>query len=351
MYQKKEIQRAGYRILIIDDDKISCNLTSAVLREHGFKTDSAQSGADGILLAKEKSPDLILLDKQMPQMDGFETNTRLKQDAQTSVIPVVFLTGMDDHENEIRCFEEGAEDFIRKPFVPEVMVQRLMRIIEHTAMLKDLDYIVSERTSELREEEASRRRLSDQIIYALAGAVDAKDEYTNGHSQRVADYAVRIADLLGKDEDYKEELYYMGLLHDIGKIGIPDDIIHKDSKLTDEEYATIRQHPVIGAHILDTIEEMPHLAIGAHYHHERFDGRGYPDGLEGYEIPEQARILAVADSYDAMTSTRTYHDVKPQDYARTEIKNGSGTQFDPVMANAMLKLIDEDVDFEMKGEE
>ena len=160
-----------------------------------------------------------------------------------------------------------------------------------------------------------------------------------------------IAELLEKEDDYKEELYYMGLLHDIGKIGIPDEIIHKSSGLTDEEYQTIRQHPVIGAHILETIEEMPHLSIGAHYHHERFDGTGYPDGLHGYEIPEQARILAVADSYDAMTSTRTYHGVKPQDYARSEIEKGRGTQFDPVMADAMLQLIDNDVDFHLKGED
>ena len=349
MYKKETIQKAGYRILIVDDDNISCSLAAAVLKQYGFATDEANSGAEGITLALEHQPDLILLDKRMPQMDGFETLKLLRQDTRTSGIPVVFLTGQDNNKNEVECFEAGAEDFIRKPFVPEVMVQRLMRIIEHNALLNDLEYIVSERTSDLRREEERSRRLSDQIVYALAGAVDAKDEYTNGHSRRVAGYAVMIADQLGKDVDYKEELYYLGMLHDIGKIGIPDEIIHKTSSLTDEEYNTIRQHPVIGARILETIEEMPHLSIGARYHHERFDGKGYPEGLKGYDIPEQARILAVADSYDAMTSQRTYHDVKPQEYARSEIEKGIGTQFDPVIAKAMLDLIDNDDEFSMRG--
>ena len=141
----------------------------------------------------------------------------------------------------------------------------------------------------------------------------------------------------------------MGLLHDIGKIGIPDEIIHKNSRLSDEEYLKIREHPVIGAKILETIEELPQLAIGARYHHERYDGKGYPDGLAGSDIPEQARILTVADSYDAMTSKRTYQDVTPQSFARSEIEAGKGTQFDPLIADAMLALIDEDTEFKMKG--
>ena len=349
MYQKEVIKKAGFKVLIVDDDRISLNMTKAVLNEYGFIAHTASSGQEGIEMAAKLAPHLILLDKQMPEMDGFGTLARLRERTDTFSIPVVFLTGMDDKENEIRCFEAGAEDFITKPFVPEVVVQRIMRIIEHNTLLRDLDNIVAERTSELSASEASRRRLSDQIIYALAGAVDAKDEYTNGHSRRVAEYAVMIADAIGRNEAYKEELYYMGLLHDVGKIGIPDDIIHKTSGLTDEEYQTIRRHPEIGANILETIEEMPHLSIGAHYHHERFDGRGYPEGLKGYDIPEQARILAVADSYDAMTSTRTYHDVKPQDYARSEIKKGMGTQFDPAIAEVMLELIDKDAEFTMRG--
>ncbi len=349
MYAKEEILKRGYKVLVIDDDTVVANMTMRVLDRAGFAAKTANSGAQGIELAESFQPQLILLDKRMPGMDGFETMEHLGENPRTSDIPVVFLTSDDDTENEIHCFEVGASDFIKKPFVPEIMIQRIMRIIELDIMLKELDDIVDERTRELSEKERESRELSNQIINALALAVDAKDEYTNGHSQRVAEYAVAIADKLHKDEKYKEELYYMGMLHDIGKIGIPDEIIHKTTKLTDEEYNEIKRHPVIGGEILGTIRAMPHLAIGARYHHEHFDGSGYPDGLKGAEIPEEARILAVADSYDAMTSTRTYHDTKPQDYARREIEKGRGTQFDPVVADVMLELIDADKDYHMKG--
>ena len=349
MYAKEEILKRGYKVLVIDDDTVVANVTMRVLDRAGFAVKTAFSGAEGLEIAESFQPQLILLDKRMPNMDGFATMEHLKENPATSEIPVVFLTSDDDSENEIRCFEVGASDFISKPFVPDIMIQRIMRIIELDIMLKELDSIVDERTKELTEKERESRELSNQIINALALAVDAKDEYTNGHSQRVAEYAVAIADKLHKDEKYKEELYYMGMLHDIGKIGIPDAIIHKNTKLTDEEYNEIKRHPVIGGEILGTIRAMPHLAIGARYHHEHYDGTGYPDGLKGEEIPEEARILAVADSYDAMTSNRTYHETKPQDYARGEIERGRGTQFDPVIADAMLELIDADKDYHMKG--
>ncbi len=140
----------------------------------------------------------------------------------------------------------------------------------------------------------------------------------------------------------------MGLLHDVGKIGIPDSIINKPGKLTDEEYDVIKRHPVIGSQILKNINEMPKLSIGARWHHERYDGTGYPDGLAGEEIPEEARIIAVADSYDAMSSNRSYHGIFPQSKIREEIVFGSGTQFDPRFADIMLKMIDEDEKYTMR---
>lgn len=347
MYNKKEIENMRLRILIIDDDEISGSLAKHILRQSGFLCRNVLSGREGLEAAVNHPPNLILLDKRMPEMDGLETMKLLSDNPVTMDIPVVFLTAEDDHTNELTCLEAGAADFIRKPFVPEIMVQRISRIIEWNRLRRELQKMVQERTTELVRSEQHSRNLSDQIIYALAAAVDAKDEYTNGHSLRVAEYARKISARIGKSEEYQENIYYMGLLHDIGKIGIPDEIIHKTSKLTDEEYATIKEHPTIGANILDQIREMPELSIGAHYHHERYDGRGYPEGISGDDIPEQARILAVADSYDAMTSKRTYHNVKPQEFARSEIQKGRGTQFDPLMADAMLELIDEDKDFMM----
>ena len=204
------------------------------------------------------------------------------------------------------------------------------------------------KTARFRQREEEQRRLFDQTATALVNAIDAKDKYTHGHSARVADYSRRLAELAGKDEKECENVYYAALLHDVGKIGIPNSIINKDSRLTDEEYSIIKQHPEKGVQILSGITEFPYLSIGAHYHHERYDGKGYPEGLKGTDIPEIARIISVADAYDAMTSKRSYRDPIPQQKVREEIVKGSETQFDPVFAGYMLHLIDLDTEYKMK---
>ena len=190
--------------------------------------------------------------------------------------------------------------------------------------------------------------LSFHVVLTLADAIDAKDKYTNGHSRRVAAYSREIAKRAGYSLEKQDEIYMMGLLHDVGKIGIPDAVINKPGRLTADEFASIKLHPVIGAHILSNIKEMPKLAVGAHWHHERFDGRGYPDGLKDYDIPEEARIIAVSDAYDAMTSNRSYRRTMSQDVVRNEIEKGSGFQFDPKFAAIMLEMISEDKDYKMK---
>ena len=192
------------------------------------------------------------------------------------------------------------------------------------------------------------RIMFEQTTDALAGAIDAKDTYTNGHSRRVAKYSLEIAKGAGKSEDECEKVYFAALLHDVGKIGVPIEILQKKSRLTDEEFAQIKQHPVKGGEILSVIKEAPWLSIGARYHHERYDGKGYPEGLKGDEIPEIARIVSVADAYDAMTSIRSYRDPIPQDKVREQIVKGSGTQFDPVYARLMVHMIDVDTEYKMK---
>lgn len=193
--------------------------------------------------------------------------------------------------------------------------------------------------------------LTNEVIMAFANAIDAKDTYTHGHSSRVAEYSRRLAAMNGKSELECEQIYYAGLLHDIGKIGVPESIITKDGKLTDEEYEKIKQHPSLGGQILGSISEYPYLSVGALGHHERYDGKGYPNGLKGEEIPEIARIIAVADAYDAMTSTRSYREPIPQQKVREQIVMGTGTQFDPVYARLMLHLIDEDLEYTMSQRE
>lgn len=200
----------------------------------------------------------------------------------------------------------------------------------------------------LKKSQQSSKRLFEQTATALVNAIDAKDKYTHGHSSRVAEYSRKIAEALGKSEDECQEIYYAALLHDVGKIGIPKEIINKEGKLTKEEYEVIKQHPVMGKQILSSISEYPYLSIGANHHHERYDGKGYPDKLKGEDIPEIARIVAVADAYDAMTSKRSYRDPIPQQKVREEFVKGAGAQFDPEFAKIMLHLIDLDSEYEMK---
>ena len=199
------------------------------------------------------------------------------------------------------------------------------------------------RTRELefyKEAQAREVALFEETTEALANAIDAKDKYTHGHSTRVAALSRIIAEEAGLTEEECQQVYFAALLHDVGKIGVPDDIINKPRGLTDEEFEQIKQHPVLGNQILSSIKQSPYLSVGAHYHHERYDGKGYPEGLAGTDIPRIARIIAVADAYDAMTSTRSYRDALGRRRVRDEIANGLGKQFDYEYAAIMLRLID-----------
>lgn len=222
-----------------------------------------------------------------------------------------------------------------------VVVLRLVEIIDTGKELANAN----------KREREIQKHLFEETALALANAIDAKDAYTHGHSTRVAEYSRKIAELAGKSEQECEEIYYAGLLHDVGKIGVPEAIITKEGRLTDEEFEMIKKHPAFGADILKDISEYPYLSIGARHHHERYDGKGYPDKLVGTDIPDIARIIAVADSYDAMTSKRSYRKTIPQQKVREEFVSCAGTQFDPQYANIMLHLIDSDTQYKMKEKE
>ena len=200
----------------------------------------------------------------------------------------------------------------------------------------------------LKQEQENMQDLFSQTAIALVSAIDAKDAYTQGHSARVGNYSRKIAELSGKSEKECDEIYYAAILHDVGKIGIPDHIINKNGKLTPEEYEVIKSHPVIGYQILSKINKYSYLSAAARYHHERFDGNGYPDRLKGTDIPELARIISVADAYDAMTSNRSYRSQLSQEQVRQELIRCSGTQFDPEFARIMLQLVDQDKDYRLR---
>ena len=331
-------------VIVVDDDETNLKMAGHILSKAGMRVTAIKSGEALIKYLEEKDvPDMILLDIKMPGMDGFETLSRIKQIKRAKDVPVIFLTADEKEQTEADGLTAGAGDFIKKPFMPEILTIRVRHMIDLDRLQRNLAHEVEKKTKE-------NERLFIQVVSALASAIDAKDTYTNGHSSRVAGYSREIARRFGYSGKQLEDVYMMGLLHDVGKIGIPDAVINKPSKLTDDEYDIIKSHPVMGARILGKIKEMPALQRGARWHHERYDGKGYPDGLSGEDIPEEARIIAVADAYDAMTSHRSYRKPLPQGVVREEIENGIGTQFDPEFARIMLAMIDEDVEYKMKEE-
>jgi putative two-component system response regulator len=324
------------QIIVVDDDPIILKKAWNTLTEAGLKVVVLKSGKAFLEYKKDNpAPDLILMDISMPEMDGFEVMKFLQTGERGwRDTPVIFLTGSEDEDTETKGLSLGAMDFIRKPFVPSVLVLRVKHAVELIRLQRNLEGMVEEKTRE-------NENLFLHVVESLADAIDAKDNYTKGHSGRVATYSKEIAKRYGYDEKQQEMIFMMGLLHDVGKIGVPDEVINKPGRLTDQEFALIKKHPDIGGKILGNIREMPGLAAGAKWHHERYDGTGYPEGLSGEAIPEEARIIAVADAYDAMTSNRSYRGALPQDIVREEIVKGKGSQFDPIFADILLDMIDE----------
>ena len=329
-------------LVIVDDDATNLKVANHIFSEARMRARYFKSGLDMLeYLDGTKVPALILLDIHMPEIDGFEVLRRLRQKPEYQKVPVIFLTADDDMVTEKKGLDAGAADFIKKPFAAEVLLLRVRNTIALYRLQNDME-------QELRTKTEQLSHVYLQIVQAMSMAIDAKDTYTNGHSSRVANYARKIAKRAGRSEKIQNQIYIMGLLHDMGKIGVSDAIINKPAKLTDEEYEIIKRHSVVGAEILQSISEFPELSIGARWHHERYDGKGYPDGLSGEQIPEMARMIAVADTYDAMTSRRSYRDALPQDVVKAEFLKCKGTQFDPFFADIMIQMIEEDTEYQMR---
>jgi len=333
------------RVVVVDDNVINLQVAGKVLSSAGMHVAALKSGEALIdhLTKETVMPDLILLDVQMPGMDGLETIRKLRSlESAASRIPVIFLTADESEGIERECLSLGAMDFIRKPFVPEVLTLRVNHIIELVTLQNRLYREVEQKTRDNRE-------LFLQVVSVLSAAIEAKDDFTKGHSRRVAEYSRMIAKRLGYSDEKLDEIYMASLLHDIGKIGIPDYVLLKPGRLTSEEYEQIQRHSELGAGILSNIDMDPNFGIVAKYHHEKYNGTGYPSGLKGDDIPEIARIVAVADAYDAMSSERIYRRRLTQDMIREELKLGSGSQFDPEIAEIMSEIINEDTDYKFRG--
>ncbi|MBR4795200.1 MAG: HD domain-containing protein, partial [Lachnospiraceae bacterium] len=230
------------------------------------------------------------------------------------------------------------------------MIAALVAVVIGIGIAVFLAYALNKLNIQEKEQENLQRmqQINMNVTRSLAATIDAKDHYTSGHSQRVADYAVEIAKRMGKSEEEQQVIYYAGILHDIGKICVSEEVINKPGKLTEQEFDQIRVHPTSGYHILRDINDDERVKFAAKYHHERYDGKGYPNGLIGRDIPEIARIIAVADAYDAMASDRSYRKVLPQEVVREELIKGKGTQFDPKIADIMLEIMEEDATYEYR---
>lgn len=324
-------------IYIIDDSKTILRYAEGVLIG-SYRISLFENGQEALEQMRLTPPDLVLLDINMPQMDGYTVFRRMRDSSELKKIPVVFLTADTKQESEIMGLEMGAMDYITKPFAPLVMQSRIARILELDELHKHLEQMVEAKADELQ-------KIFIQSITTITYAVDAKDRYTKGHSVRVAQYCLAIAKKLSWSKQDCLNMYYTALMHDIGKIGIPDTILNKPVKLTDEEYRLIRNHTTMGANILRPITMVPQICDGAKYHHERYDGKGYPFGLKGDDIPYVARIIGIADAYDAITSNRIYEKAQVKDYAINELKKGRGTQFDPYLTDVMLEILQDGFEF------
>ncbi len=319
-------------ILVVDDSTSNLKLVENALKEE-YKLILVKSGEKALQYLAGNQVDMVLLDIMMPEMDGFETFERIKELELNREVPVVFLTADVDVNSEIRGLEMGAVDFIRKPFVPKVMLNRIDRILRLEDLNKHLEDKVKEKTKQIAQ-------LSFEKISTIASMIEAKDSYTKGHSVRVAEYSALLAKKLGWKDDDVQNLKYIALLHDIGKVGIPDSVLNKPDKLNEDEVDIIKLHTTIGGDILKDIESIANVDAGAKYHHERYDGNGYPCGLQGEHIPEVARIICVADAYDAMHTWRVYRKELPDQTIREELLAGRGTQFDPDILDAFMELLD-----------
>lgn len=327
------------RILVIDDENINLMMVKRILCDT-YDVRTTTSGEEALLLLKEFDPTLILLDIHMPGINGFDTLLEIRKVSGMEDIPVIILTADDDVDAEVKGFELGADDFIKKPLVSAIVRRRVERSIETYRLQRDLQNEVTKQTKKAENRRKELEVLSVEIIETLATAIDAKDVYTKGHSARVAEYSAILAKKLGWDESRIEKLRYKALLHDVGKIGIPDRVLNKDGKLTDEEFSIIKNHTTIGAEILSGVSSLSNMYKVARNHHERYDGKGYPDQLKGIEIPEEARLVGIADAYDAMSSDRVYRKALPKDVIRAELIRGKGTQFDPDMLSVFLSAFE-----------
>jgi putative two-component system response regulator len=330
------------RILIVDDEELICRLLAQRLTGEGYLCVTANNGREALNHFYKDAFSLIISDIKMPEMDGIELLKRVKSLKPNMV--VIMVTAYPEIDMAVEAMRLGAYDFIIKPADLDLIVLSVKKALEKKrleeeleAYHKNLERLVEERTSKLQNAYRILKKAYFDSVKVLAEAIDAKDPYTRGHSDRVRRMSLRIANHLGFSEERLESLEYGALLHDIGKIGIKDEILQKPGVLNAGEYQLIREHPLIGVKIVEGINFFKDKIPMIRHHHEWFNGKGYPDGLTGESIPLEARIIAVPDAFDAMTSVRPHAPNKPLQDVLRELERGKHTQFDPKILEIFLR--------------
>jgi putative two-component system response regulator len=293
MYTNEQIKQGpavgprSFRILVVDDTEASRQLLRRLLEHEGYEVCTAKDGNEALYRIAHEPVDLVLLDVMMPGVNGFEVCRELKRQASTRLIPVVLITALQDSDSKVQGLDAGADDFIAKPFNLHELRARMRSLLRLKRYTDDLD-------------------TADSVIVSLALTIEARDASTEGHCQRLAVYATSLGASLGMNDDDLAALERGGFLHDIGKIGIPDGILLKPGRLTADEFAVVKQHPIIGDRLCGELRSLRRVRPIVRHHHERRDGSGYPDGLRGDDIPRLAQIIAIVDVFDALTTVRPY---------------------------------------------
>ncbi len=337
-------RKASNRILVVDDEQLVQSILERYLSQMGYPCITAECGADALDRLKQHPCAVALCDIRMPGMDGIELLQRIKE--YDDDIAVIMVTAVDNREIAVEAMKGGAFDYVVKPFHLEEVLISVQRALENRRLLQErkeyhrnLERKVKERTRELAEANEELQRLFISAIESIVLTLQAKDEYTEGHSRRVSAHATAIAREFSLPDKEIENIRLAALLHDIGKLGTKESILNKPGRLTEEEGKQIRSHPLVAASILEPITPLQDIITYVKHVHENYDGTGYPEGLKGDQIPLGARIICVADVFDAMTSPRPYRPPIDPDEVLAHLRREAGNQFDPAVVEVFLEVI------------
>lgn len=300
MFSRQVPVPAG-KILVVDDESANVELLKVLLKREGYVVVTASDGQQALDMVEREHPDLVLMDVMMPKLSGFEVCDQIKQNKATRLTPVVLITALAESEDRIQGINAGADDFLTKPVNQHELRARVNSLVRLKRYTDDLDS-------------------AESVILSLALVIEARDAYTDGHCQRLAAYATALGSALAFSEEQQAALYRGGYLHDVGKIGIPDAVLLKTGRLSADEYEQIKTHPVIGDRLCGGMRSLRQVRSIVRHHHERLDGSGYPDRLQGDAVPLLAQIMGIVDVYDALTTTRPYKLAQPPERAFEELR-------------------------------